>query len=105
MERNLMRRAFSYIAIIAAALLLSASGQPANAQPGKSGGSNAGGVAASRMSEKGLENNNAQWSADPERGWLRAEERHELHKKGKSQPGKKQFESSRGKAKGSLWEY
>jgi hypothetical protein len=31
------------------------------------------------MSERGSANTNAQWSADPERGWVRAEKRHELH--------------------------
>jgi hypothetical protein len=31
------------------------------------------------MSEKGSTNSNAQWSADPERGWVRAEGRHDLH--------------------------
>jgi hypothetical protein len=28
------------------------------------------------MSTKEAANNNAQWSADPERGWVRADERH-----------------------------
>jgi hypothetical protein len=36
-----------------------------------------GGQASSHMSSKGAANSNAQWSADPERGWVRAEERHE----------------------------
>ena len=94
-----MRRAFYCIAIMAVALVLGGTGQPANAQPGKSGGSSAGGVAASHMSEKGLENTNAQWSADLERGWLRAEERHELHQKGKPRPNKKQFVGSKGRGK------
>jgi len=30
------------------------------------------------MSPKGSANSNAQWSADPTRGWVRANERHEL---------------------------
>ena len=38
-----------------------------------------GGVASGRMSDKGKLNNNSQWSADPERGWVRAEERHKVH--------------------------
>jgi len=39
-----------------------------------------GGEASERMSDKGkLNNNNSQWSADPERGWVRAEERHKVH--------------------------
>jgi hypothetical protein len=38
-----------------------------------------GGQAKSHMSSKGAANSNAQWSADPERGWVRADERHERH--------------------------
>jgi hypothetical protein len=36
-----------------------------------------GGQANSHMSSKGAASNNAQWSADPERGWVRADERRE----------------------------
>jgi hypothetical protein len=38
-----------------------------------------GGQAKSHMSSKGAANTNAQWSADPEKGWVRAEERHQRH--------------------------
>ena len=42
----------------------------------------------SHMSSKGSANSNAQWSADPERGWVRADERqqrqHEAQATGKS---------------------
>jgi hypothetical protein len=93
-----MRRIFFYIAIVAVALLLGGTGEPANAQ-GKSGNSNAGGVAASHMSEKGLENNNAQWSADAEKGLQRAEERHDLHSKHQSKSSEKKSGSSKGKGK------
>jgi hypothetical protein len=37
-----------------------------------------GGRAAERMSDKAVLNNNSQWSADPEHGWVRAEERHKM---------------------------
>jgi hypothetical protein len=37
----------------------------------------AGRQANSQLSSKGAANTNAQWSADPERGWVRAAERHE----------------------------
>lgn len=55
----------------------------------------AGGQASSRMSSKGNANTNAQWSADPERGWVRADERkdHAITKQpnGKQKPnGQKQ---------------
>ena len=37
-----------------------------------------GSKAESHMSDKGRANTNAQWSADPEKGWVRAEEREQL---------------------------
>ena len=94
-----MERTFK-IARLALALLLASEGQIALAQPGKSGGK-----AASHMRETGLENTNAQWSADPERGWERAEERHELHQKGSKQSAKKKSEGSKGKSTSGAWDY
>jgi hypothetical protein len=49
----------------------------------------AGGQASSRMSSKGSANTNAQWSADPERGWVRAGERQDraTTKKGEQKVG------------------
>jgi hypothetical protein len=52
------------------------------AGPGKNSGNQRGGKAAEHMSTKGAANTNAQWSADPERGWVRAEERHKQHENG-----------------------
>ncbi len=37
-----------------------------------------GGKAGTQMSDKGRVNTNAQWTADPAKGWVRAEERHLL---------------------------
>lgn len=69
--------------LLAAALLsvlLGARMQTAEAaSPGKGNGNQRGGKAGERMSDKGVANNNGQWSADPERGWVRAEERHKTH--------------------------
>ena len=48
--------------------------------PGKTAASHHSGQAAAQMSSSGSANNNAQWSADPARGWVRAEQRHELSK-------------------------
>ena len=45
--------------------------------PAGAGQGDNGGQAKSHMSSKGAANTNAQWSADPERGWVRAEERHD----------------------------
>jgi hypothetical protein len=98
-EGNIMNRTFYSVSIVSAVLMLGVTVPSVYAQPGKSGGSHAGGTAASHMSEKGLENTNAQWSTDPERGQARAEERHELHKKGKSQATKKQLGDLPAKAK------
>ena len=53
--------------------------------------------AADHMGEKGVANGNAQWSADPEKGWVRAEKRHKLHdQRGTPSESNRQF----GKAKG-----
>jgi hypothetical protein len=42
----------------------------------KSDASRRGEQASTRMSSKGAANTNSQWSADPEKGWVRADERH-----------------------------
>lgn len=44
----------------------------------KGGTAHGGGKASKRMSDKGAGNTNAQWTADPEKGWVRADERHKL---------------------------
>jgi hypothetical protein len=70
------------------------------AAAGKGGVNHRGGRADERMSAKGAANTNAQWSADPDRGWVRADERHKLNEKpGSSNPGKNQ-EKQKGKGKG-----
>ena len=56
---------------------------------GKGGASHGGGQAASHMSAQGRGNTNAQWSADPDRGWVRADERHELHEQRHTPPASK----------------
>lgn len=49
---------------------------------GGHGGNHRGGQAGSHGSNIGGGNSNAQWSADPSRGWVRAGERSELKKSG-----------------------
>jgi len=61
-----------YLSALTAALL-ALSGSPAFAAEGT--GPKRGGKADSHMSGEGQENNDAQWSADPERGWIRVDER------------------------------
>jgi len=48
--------------------------------------------ASEHMSVRALTNTNAQWSADPERGWVRADERHNQahHKAEPKQTDRKQ---------------
>jgi hypothetical protein len=52
------------------------------------------------MSEKGAANTNAQWSADPDRGWVRADERHKLNEKPGSSKAGKNHDKQKGKEKG-----
>jgi hypothetical protein len=69
----------------------------ANAAGAKNSVSPHGGRAAEHMSDKGSFNGNAQWSADPDKGWVRADERHKLHEK-KDSSG--EANRRNGKAKG-----
>lgn len=48
-----------------------------------------GGHADTHMSSKGQDNTNAQWSADPERGWVRANERHDTNQQRQETKNKK----------------
>jgi hypothetical protein len=48
-----------------------------------------GGHADTHISGKGQDNTNAQWSADPERGWVRADERHDVNQQKQSTKDKK----------------
>ena len=50
------------------------------AAAGKGAGTSRG-KGAEHMREPGRTNSNAQWSADPERGWVRADERHRPREK------------------------
>jgi hypothetical protein len=70
---------FFRISVFLLAILVLGVGQLVAAERGK-GFSRRGGSAESHMSERGKENTNAQWYADPDRGWVRAEERKENKK-------------------------
>lgn len=92
---------FIIVAAIAAALLSSASHTAMAASAGKNNASQRGGNAAVHMSSKGSANTNAQWSADPEKGWVRASERHELQQKnGSSGKANENKGKQKGKDKG-----
>jgi hypothetical protein len=67
---------------------------PVAAAQGKRETAQRGGQAGEHMSVKALASTNAQWSADPERGWVRADERHNQTQ------GKAKAKQTRGKQKG-----
>jgi hypothetical protein len=81
------------------ALMGSPAGLAFGAAAGKGSVNQHGGKAAEQMSTKGTLNTNAQWSADPDRGWIRADERHKLHQNAGSSNKVKNNEPQKGKGK------
>jgi hypothetical protein len=61
---------------------------PANVASAGNSSEQRSGKATPHMSTKGSINTNAQWSADPEKGWVRADERRKQHEKGSTANGK-----------------
>ncbi len=84
--------------------LLATAGQRIGAA--ENGSAQSGGKVASSMnsSDKGMKNSN-KWFADPERGWIREEERPELQKKSGTGSSQNQTQSPRGKTMAIFWEY
>jgi len=71
-----MPRLAGAIAIVTlTALLGSVTGSALAAEAAKGRANQRGGTAGEHRSGKGSWNSNTQWSADPERGWVRANER------------------------------
>lgn len=91
-----------YIAVIGLlnALTLSLGSHWAHAAA-KERGSQRGGAADTHMSTKGQENTNPQWSADPERGWVRADERHNTNQQKQSDKSNRSKQGHETKAKNS----
>ena len=90
-----------YVAIFGLlnALTLCVLDKPVSAGQEKESSVNRGEKAKTHMSAKGKENTNAQWSADPDHGWVRANERHELQAHSKSDATSKQGrDKQKGKA-------
>ena len=86
-----------YVAVFGLLSALALCVIPASAAKGNGPAVNRGEKA--KMSAKGKANTNAQWSADPDHGWVRADERHELQARRKSDEGSKQGrEKQKGKA-------
>jgi hypothetical protein len=88
-----------FAAIMLGVLLLNLPASAVAASSGKNGSSERGGKAAEHMSDKGEFNSNAQWSADPDKGWVRADERHKMHEKNGS-PGETNQHNGKPKGKG-----
>ncbi|MGH7853471.1 MAG: hypothetical protein ACREP3_08505 [Candidatus Binatia bacterium] len=86
------------------ALLGNCIGFAFGAVAGKGGINQRGAKAAEQMSTKGASNNNAKWSADPVRGWVRADERHKMHEKS-SDATKQNDGKQKGKGKGKSSRY
>ena len=81
------------------ALMGNPTGSAFGAAAGKGIANQRGGKAVEQMSTKGASNTNAQWSADPEHGWIRADERHKLSQKADPPKAVKNNEPQKGKPK------
>lgn len=73
-EQIIMSYRISTIVIAAVFTLAASTLDPEPLGAAQSRGAKAG----THMSDKGRANTNAQWMADPEKGWVRAEGRHQL---------------------------
>lgn len=98
-----MPRRTGAIAIVTlTALLGSVTGSALAAEGAKGRANQRGGTVGEHRSGKGSWNSNTQWSADPERGWVRANERRPSREKnGSAERGKqnKGKEKDKGKTK------
>jgi hypothetical protein len=97
-----MKRA-RYISVLAIAnlLLASVTGSMVAAGQGKNSRKQ-GGEPFTHGGSKGTANRNGQWSADPDRGWVRSDESHSMHHRDNSstapkQTGGKNKESGKGR--------
>ena len=83
------------------ALSIDCAGVAFGAAAGKGSVNQHGARAAAQMSAKGASNNNAQWSADPVRGWVRADERHKMQQKNAPSTATRQRDGTqKGRGKG-----
>jgi hypothetical protein len=87
-----MRRARAIGTMTLAALLPILTASTMRAEPRK-GDVRQTSKSAEHGSERGRANTNAQWSADPERGWVRADERHLVDEPGAS-PKKRRHDNT-----------
>jgi hypothetical protein len=87
---------YASVVLLLSVLTFVATRSPVDAEPGKKK-ARSGGQGDSHMSSKGSANTNAQWTADPERGWIRADERRDLRQQNHSATKPKE---NRGKHEG-----
>ena len=83
------------VSIIFMALLLAVAGRGGNPLAGEDTNR---GKTDLPLSDRGMESANAQWCADPERGWIRVDERPQSQKKAPARPPQNRIENSGGKA-------
>lgn len=88
------------IAVLLGALLVTWTDARDAAGAGKGNVYRRGGNAAEHRSDKGAQNTNSQWSADPDRGWVRAEERHKMHDEKDGAAGRVKPKNGKSKGKG-----
>jgi hypothetical protein len=87
--------------VVLIAVLVDYNGIAFGAAAGKGTTHQRGANAAAQMSTKGASNSNAQWSADPVRGWVRADERQKMQEKNAPSAATKQNDGmQKGKGKG-----
>ena len=92
----------SYLSIPAVAILLltSVTGLVVAAGQGKNTHNERGGLSThSGSSGKGSTNQNAQWSADPEQGWIRSPENYSMRDRHKSSTSPKSAGKNKGNSK------
>jgi hypothetical protein len=95
-----MRSVTRAIAIITVTSLLGGVASSALAAgAGKGGANQRGGKAGEHRSGRASENSNAQWSADPDRGWVRANERRSRDNNDPAERGKQNNGKQKGKGK------
>ena len=88
---------YASVVLLLSVLTFAATASMAAERGKKKAGS--GGQADSHMSGKGSANTNAQWTADPERGWIRTDERHDRQSQGQPTKPKDNRSKPRGQDK------
>ena len=87
---------YASVVLLLSVLTFVATASSVAGEPGKKK-AGSGRQADSHMSGRGSANSNAQWTADPERGWIRADERQDRQSHGQSATKPR---DNRGKSRG-----